>query len=176
MKVLIATRNQGKIEGARRAFERYFEDVVIEGVSVSSGVGDQPVNEEICIGAKNRIKNLKQYCREHGMIADLYVAIESGIHDFFGDWVISNIAIIEDNENFVSIGSSASFPVPQQYVQKIIDTDFNEVMNAVFEKDDNRRNNGGGIQLLTHNEISRIDLTEQAFIMALTRYINAKWN
>ncbi len=33
----------------------------------------------------------------------------------------------------------------------------------------------GGIQLLTHNEISRIDLTEMAFIMALTKFINENW-
>ena len=32
------------------------------------------------------------------------------------------------------------------------------------------------VSLLTHNEITRIDLTEYAFIMALTKYINEeKW-
>ena len=45
-------------------------------------------------------------------------------------------------------------------------------MNNIFEKDDNRHNNGGGIQLLSHNEVTRIDLTEMAFIMSLTKYIN----
>ena len=45
-------------------------------------------------------------------------------------------------------------------------------MNKIFTKDDERHNKGGGIQLLTHNKISRIDLTEMAFIMALTKYIN----
>jgi len=34
---------------------------------------------------------------------------------------------------------------------------------------------GGGIQLLSHDKISRIDLTEEAFIMALTKYINESW-
>lgn len=49
-------------------------------------------------------------------------------------------------------------------------------MNKVFTKDDERHNKGGGIQVLTHNRISRIDLTELAFIMALTEYINEeKW-
>ena len=45
----------------------------------------------------------------------------------------------------------------------------------VFEKDEERHNKGGGIQLLTHNKITRIDLTEMAFIMALTKYINENW-
>ncbi len=53
-----------------------------------------------------------------------------------------------------------------------IDTDLSQVMNKVFEKDDERHNKGGGIQLLTHNKISRIDLIEMAFVMALTKYIN----
>lgn len=39
MKVLIGTKNPGKIEGAYQAFNCYFEDVDIEGVSVSSEVG-----------------------------------------------------------------------------------------------------------------------------------------
>lgn len=35
----------------------------------------------------------------------------------------------------------------------------------------------GGISVLTRDEISRIDLTRDAFIMALTSHINAeKWN
>ena len=40
MKVLIATKNQGKIEGARRALEHYFNDVEIKGIPVESDVPD----------------------------------------------------------------------------------------------------------------------------------------
>ena len=58
MKILMGTKNPGKIEGAKEAFEKYFENVEIEGVPVSSDVGDQPINEEIFEGAKNRAKNL----------------------------------------------------------------------------------------------------------------------
>lgn len=45
-------------------------------------------------------------------------------------------------------------------------------MNTFFTRDEERRNKEGGIALLTHGEITRIDLTEEAFIMALTTYIN----
>ena len=60
MKILIGTKNPGKIEGARQAFEKYFTDIEIEGISVESEVGDQPINEKIFQGAKNRVKNLKK--------------------------------------------------------------------------------------------------------------------
>ena len=47
MKVLMGTKNPGKIEGAKQAFERYFNNVEIEGIPINSDVGDQPLNEEI---------------------------------------------------------------------------------------------------------------------------------
>ena len=176
MKVLIATKNQGKIEGAKKALERYFKDIEITGIPVESDVPDQPVNKEIYEGAKNRVRNLKSYAKENNISADLFLGIESGISDLLGRWMITNIAIIEDNGDFESYGTSPSFPVPENLVQNIIDTNFSEVMDIIFEEDKERHNHGGGIQLLTHNEISRIDLTEYAFIMALTKYINGeKW-
>lgn len=172
MKVLVATKNQGKIEGAKRALQNYFDNIEIIGIPVESDVSEQPVNDEIYNGAKNRVKNLKIYAKDNNLEADLYLSIESGINNSLGRWMITNIAVIEDNNNFESYGTSPSFPVPDRLVQDVIDTDLSQVMNTIFEKDEERHNKGGGIQLLTHNKISRIDLTEMAFIMALTKYIN----
>lgn len=173
MKVLIATKNQGKIEGAKRALLKYFDNIEIQGIPVNSDVSEQPVNDEIYTGAKNRVTNLKRYTQENNIEADLFLSIESGINNLLGRWMITNIAIIEDNTDFESYGASPSFPVPERLVKEIIDTDLSQVMNKIFTKDDERHNRGGGIQLLTHDKISRIDLTEMAFIMALTKYINA---
>lgn len=176
MKVLIGTKNKGKIEGAKKALEHYFENIEIVGIPVESDVPEQPVNDEIYIGAKNRVKNLKEYAKKNKIEADLYLGVESGITNALGKWMITNIAVIEDNTNFESYGTSPSFPVPDRLVKDIIDTDLSQVMNKVFTKDDERHNKGGGIQVLTQNRISRIDLTELAFIMALTEYINEdKW-
>ena len=169
MKVLIGTKNQGKIEGAKKALEHYFTDVELKGIPVESNVNEQPLNDEIYNGAKNRVKNLKEYAKENNIDADLYLGVESGINNSLGRWMITNIAVIEDNTDFESYGTSPSFPVPDRLVKDIIDTDLSQVMNTVFSKDDERHNRGGGIQLLTHNEITRIDLTEYAFIMALTK-------
>ena len=65
MKALIGTKNSGKIEAAKKALNRYFDNVEIEGIAVSSNVPDQPVNEEIYQGAKNRVTNLKKYAKEN---------------------------------------------------------------------------------------------------------------
>ncbi len=175
MKVLIATKNPGKIEGAKQALLNYFENVDIEGISVESNVSEQPVNDEIYIGAKNRVKNLKEYAKQNNIEANLYISIEIGITNKLGRWMITNIAVIEDNKDFESYGTSPSFPVPDKLVQDIINTDLSQVMDKIFTKDDERHNKGGGIQILTHNKISRIDLTEMAFMMALIKYINENW-
>ncbi len=176
MKVLIATKNKGKIEGAKKALSNYFDNIEIEGIPVESDVSEQPVNDEIYKGAKNRVKNLKKYAQKNNIEADLFLSIESGITNLLGRWMITNIAVIEDKTDFESYGTSPSFPVPDKLVKDIIDTDLSQVMNKIFTKDDERHNKGGGIQLLTHDKISRIDLTEMAFIMALTKYINKNWN
>ncbi len=58
MKILMGTKNPGKIQGAKEAFEKYFKNIEIEGIAVNSEVSAQPINEEIITGARNRVKNL----------------------------------------------------------------------------------------------------------------------
>jgi len=171
MKVIVASKNPGKIESAKKAFLNYFEDIEIEGIPTASDVSDQPLNDEIYLGAKNRVKNLKQYCKENNIKADLFVSVESGITNQLGRWMITNIAVIEDNKEFESYGTSPGFPVPEKYVEDIINTELGIVMDRIFETTD-LRSNKGGINFLTHDVISRIDLNAYAFIMALTKYIN----
>ena len=47
-------------------------------------------------------------------------------------------------------------------------------MDKIFEKND-LRSSIGGISFLTHEVINRIDLTRDAFVMALTQHINEVW-
>lgn len=148
MKVLIATKNQGKIEGAKRALLNYFDNIEIQGIPVESNVSEQPVNDETYIGAKNRVKNLKKYARENNIKADLYLGVESGINNLLGRWLITNIAVIEDNSDFESYGAGPSFPIPEKLVQDVIDTELSQVMNKIFEEDEERHNKGGGIRVI----------------------------
>lgn len=171
MKVMIATQNKAKIEGATQAFAEYFKEFEIEGIGTSSDVSEQPVNEEIYKGAQNRVKNLREIAKEQGKEADYYMAVESGITNCLGEWTILSIAIIEDKEGFKSWGVSPGFPVPQKYVQEIIQTDLSKVMDNIFHQEELRAGKGG-INLLTKGKITRIGQTKEAFIMALTQFIN----
>lgn len=173
MKVLIGTKNPGKIEGARQAFEKYFTDIEIEGVSVESEVGNQPINEDIFKGAKNRVKNLKRYAKENNIKADFYISSEAGITNLLGDWIDINAVVIEDSKGFQSVGTSQGFPIPEKYIKEIKETELGKVMDKIF--DGNELGKGkGGISFLTKDKITRIDLTRNAFIMALTKHINGE--
>ena len=56
-------------------------------------------------------------------------------------------------------------------MKEIQETELGKVMDRIFNG--NELNKGqGGISLLTHGELTRIDLTRNAFMVALTKYIN----
>ena len=171
MKILMGTKNQGKIEGAKQAFKKYFEDFEIEGIPVSSNVGDQPINEEILQGAKNRVKNLKKYAINNNMEADFYISSEAGITNLLGEWIDINIVVIEDSKGFQSVGTSQGFPIPDKYIDEIKETELGKVMDKIFSEKELGKGKGG-ISFLTKSEVSRIDLTRNAFIMALISHIN----
>ena len=171
MKVLIGTKNPGKIEGAKKAFENYFENVEVIGIKVPSNVSEQPVGKETFLGAKNRVDNLIEYAKENNIDADYFVAVESGINNDLGFWAITNIAVVKNSLGEIGVGSSESFPVPNKYVDTIINESLAPIMDKLFEES-NLRSSVGGISLLTHDVLSRIDLTTHAFVMALTPFIN----
>ncbi len=173
MKVLVATKNPGKIEGVKQAFEKYFNDIQIEGISVSSDVGDQPINEEILQGAKNRVKNIKEYAINNNIEADFYVSSEAGITKLLGEWIDINAVVIEDSKGLQSVGTSQGFPIPDKYIEEIKETELGKVMDKIFSGKELGKGKGG-ISFLTKDEVSRIDLTRNAFIMALTKHINGE--
>ncbi len=171
MKILIGTKNPGKIKGAKEAFEKYYDKIDIEGIPVSSNVSEEPVNNEIYLGTRNRVNNLIKYANENNIDAEYFLGIESGITNLLGKWVIINIAVIKDKKGYESIGTSSGFPVPDKYVEEIINTDLGKVMDKIFNEEELRKGKGG-ISFLTHDIINRIDLTREAFIMAFTQFLN----
>lgn len=173
MKILMGTKNPGKIKGAKKAFLKYFDNVEIEGVKTDSEVGDQPFDKEILQGAKNRVKNLKIYAQENNIKADFYIASEAGVTNLLGDWIDINAAVIESSDGLQSIGISQGFEIPEKYIEEIRESELGKVMDKIFSGVDLGKGKGG-ISYLTKDEVSRIDLTESAFIMALIKHINGE--
>ena len=173
MKVLIGTNNKGKVEGAKQAFEKFYKNVEVIGIPISSDVSDEPVNDEIYIGASNRVNNLVKYAEQNNIGAHFFIGVESGITNKLGKWCIIPIAVIKDKNGFESFGTGSAFPVPDKYVEEIINTDLGKVMDKIF-KGNGLKNEKGGIAHLTNDVITRYDLAREAFIMALTQFINGE--
>lgn len=174
MKVLLGSTNPGKIKGVEQTFKKYYENVEVLGVKVESNVPDQPVNAETFEGTKNRVNNLTTYARLSNMNVDFFVGVESGLIEIFNQWFIVEIAVIRDKYGKESIGLSAATPVPSKYVEPMIEKTMYKVMTqdlgATFTSEES------GTGWLTRNAITRIDLTQQALIMALTKFLNKQWN
>ena len=174
MKALIGTMNSGKIQGAKEALEKYYDEVEVEGYKASSDVGEQPISEETLEGARNRALNTKTYAEVNGIDADLFMGIESGMIELYGSWFIANFAVVIDKEGYESIGVGPIFPIPKQYVEDIRNLGFGPVMEKLFAEKAFRTGKGG-IDSITNHSISRIDITRDAFIMALTKHVNDYW-
>lgn len=171
MKVLIGTTNPGKIQGAKEALEVFFKDIEISGVKVPSNVADQPVNEDTYNGARNRVDNLIEYAKQNNIEADYYLGVESGICNFYNTWMIVNFAVIKDKDGYESVGIGPAFPVPKTYVEEIIATSLGQVLDKIYSTSASGQGKGG-VNSLTHDSISRIDITREAFIMAMTQHAN----
>ncbi len=174
MKILIATENVVKVEACQAAFEEYFDEVEVEAVSVPSEVGEMPLNDEIGQGTKNRIQNLKKYAKENHLSVDYYVAVESGINNYFNSWMITSVTGIENDLGLTSYSTSPSYPVPEDSVEEIIRDGLGVVMDRIFKEDDSKHHKGG-IGFLTHGKITRKNLIQESIMMALIRIINENW-
>lgn len=172
MKILVGSKNPVKIQAAKEAFELYYENVEVVGYPAESGVNEQPVNEEIFLGAKNRSLNLRKYAEENGIEADFFASVESGMTDKLGDWVITNVAVVIDKNGKVSMGTSAGFPVPHRLVDEIKEKSLGVVMGNLSGEDDISKKYGG-VYFLTR-KITRDDLSRDAFVMALTKFVNGE--
>ena len=167
IKILIGSKNKAKIEGAKLAFEKYFSDFEIISENMPSNVNDQPINEEIILGARNRIKGLKDLKMKD---IDFYISSEAGLISIGKTWININMGIIEDSSGYESIGTSQGFMIPNNKVEIIKEKSLGVVMDEMFNAHGLSKLKGG-INLLTLGEVSRIQLVRDSFILALVPFI-----
>ena len=177
MKILVGSKNPGKIQGVKEAFELFFEDVDVVGFNANSEVPEQPINEQTMLGAKNRVKNLKKHAEVENISADYFVAVESGLVNIYGEEVIINACYIENACGQNSVGFSEGFPIPNGKFEDIKNKGFGRVFDETFkiDHDPNKPKVMGGINTLTNGKISRIRLTSDAVVMALTKFLHEEW-
>ncbi|MGF1755617.1 inosine/xanthosine triphosphatase [Vibrio makurazakiensis] len=164
--VVIASLNPAKINAVKSAFTSAFpeQEFEFQGVSVPSGVADQPMsNDETHLGSVNRVNNAQQVLPN----ADFYVGLEAGIEES----VTFAWMVIESNGQRGQ-SRSASLMLPPIVIEKLKQAnELGDVMDEVFGTD-NIKQKGGAIGLLTHNQLTRSSVYHQALILALIPFMN----
>ena len=146
--------------------EQAFE---VEGVSVESGVADQPKSDnETYQGAYNRAQNASQAQPE----ADYWVGLEGGIEA--KDEAMESFAwmVVKSKDGRTGRAKTGTFFLPPQVAQLIHEgKELGEADDIVFKKS-NSKQAGGAIGILTHGVVDRAAYYTEAIIFALIPFKN----
>lgn len=170
--IIVASQNPVKLEAVKMAFERMLsgKELSVEGVSVSSGVSDQPMSDtETLQGAHNRALNARDASPE----ADFWVGVEGGSEDVGTEmrtfaWVV----ILSRDTDSLGKARTAAFLVPQEVAALVRQgKELGEADDIVFGRVNSKQQNGA-VGILTNDAITRVDLYAPAVMMALIPFTN----
>ncbi|ODP96500.1 inosine/xanthosine triphosphatase [Salinivibrio sp. SS3] len=162
--VIVTSKNPAKIAAVEAAFYDAFPDTLFTftGVSVASGVAEQPMTEqETYAGACNRVRHAKAEYE-----GDFYVGVEAGLdgqHTFA--WMMI------DDGTTQGEARSASLPLPPEALDALHQgEELGDVMDRMFATE-NVKQKGGAIGMLTGHRLTRSSVYHQALIMALIPFM-----
>ena len=174
MKINVASLNKQKVRAVEELVRLYpmLAGANVEGVSVESGVGDQPKSlEETVNGAINRAKLAFKEC-------DYSFGIESGLmqvpHTKTGIMDLC-VCAIYDGKN-IHLGLSSAFEPPKVIYDLMHDKGMNmsdATLAAGLTKHKHVGSEEGLIGILTHGRLDRLAYTKQAVVTALIHLENA---
>ncbi|MDO8967693.1 MAG: inosine/xanthosine triphosphatase [Algoriphagus sp.] len=168
--VLVGSKNPVKISCTEDAFTRAFnKSFLVEGINAASGVSDQPMgDQETLQGAINRAKNSRDVFPE----AHYWVGIEGGLdEDEAGMFAFAWIFIL-DTTGKTSQSKTGTFYLPAA-VSKLVKEGMELGMadDTVFNQE-NSKQQGGSVGILTHGIVDRNEYYRQAIILALIPFLN----
>lgn len=169
-KVIIASQNSVKINAVKTGFTKMFplDNFTFQGVSVSSNVKDQPMNnKETIAGSINRAKNAKKQFQD----ADYWVGIEGGIEKNHGEMEAFAWVVIE-SQTKQGKARTGTFYLPQKVITLINNgKELGEADDIVFGNKNSKQKNGA-VGILTGNIIVRTRFYSDAVILALIPFKN----
>ncbi len=170
-KLVVASKNPVKIAAVREGFARMFpaETFLLDGVSVLSGVSDQPMSDaETLEGAWNRAHRAASAAPD----TDFWIGIEGGVEDKAGELEAFAWVVIKSREGKIGKGRSSAFFLPQKVAELIRQgKELGEADDIVFARTNSKQENGA-VGLLTRNAIDRTHYYTDAVILALIPFAN----
>ncbi|MEQ8473008.1 MAG: inosine/xanthosine triphosphatase [Marinoscillum sp.] len=169
-RVIVASKNPVKINSTKEGFQKIFPGLSFqfEGVSVSSGVSEQPMtDEETLQGAINRAQNAQKELPT----ADYWVGIEGGIDEAKDGMLAFAWIVIISNER-IGKSRTSTFYLPPKVVELIHDgVELGHANDQVFGEK-NSKHKGGAVGSLTGGVLGRTEYYVQAVMLALVPFKN----
>ncbi len=171
MKIVVASRNPVKLKATAAAFAAMLPDTPAEilGISVESGVADQPRgDDETRRGARQRADN----ARVAEPDADYWVGLEGGV-DVFGDTLMTFAWMsICEADGRRGETRSVGLPLPTA-IKALVDQglELGDANDQVFGTV-NSKHQGGAFGLLTDGRYTRESVYVEALCVALVPLIN----
>ena len=167
--VLVGSKNPTKTNAVFSAFKEVFKvPIEVVGLSVSSGVPDQPMScVETKKGATNRAKNITNKS------ADYHIGIEGGCS--YEDGVLFAFAwVVTLSKKRKGLGKTSLFQLPKE-IQKLIEqgVELGEADDLVFNRK-NSKQKDGAVGILTGGLVDRSKYYKEAVVMSLIPFINKK--
>lgn len=165
-RIIVASRNPIKINAALQGFQEMWPETAyeVEGVSVPSGVSDQPIGDaETYQGAYNRVQNARKQHPE----ADFWVGIEGGnIRTSDGGMEVMAWVVVQSRTQ-IGKARTAGFYLPQRLIDLIDEGyELGHADDIVFGVDNSKQTTGSA-GLLTGGVMHRLRFYVPAVILAL---------
>lgn len=175
MKIVVASKNPVKVQAVKDAFKARFPGaaLILEAVSVESGVGDQPMSDqETRQGAYNRVSHSRQAVPD----ADFWVGLEGGLEIIDDEMMASAWMVIESADGKTGEARTPTLPLPPE-VQQLVHSglELGEANDRVFSTL-NSKQGGGAFGLLTDGLYTRGGVYTQSLILALIPLTHPLWN
>ncbi|MEL6187673.1 MAG: inosine/xanthosine triphosphatase [Myxococcota bacterium] len=171
MRVIVASQNPVKIRAAEAGFQNVFADpsLTIDGVSVPSGVSDQPLgDDETLTGAHNRAARAAEAHSD----ADYTVGIEGGCTVHGDDVSVYAWVVVRAADGTTGRSKTATFYLPREVGVLVRDgLELGDADDQVFGQSNSKQANGS-VGLLTGDRITRETYYTPAIIMALIPFMN----
>lgn len=169
-RIVVASRNPAKLRAALGAFQRVFPDrrFDVEGVSVPSGVGHQPMSdEETLLGARNRAEGARRLAPD----ADFWVGMEGGVEEHPAG-LASFAWIVVLSRSQAGQGRSGVFFLPEPVARLVRSgVELGDANDRVFATQGSKLE-AGAIGLLTRGALDRVELYEHATVLALVPFVH----
>jgi inosine/xanthosine triphosphatase len=170
IRIVVASKNPIKVQAATQGFQRMFpeEEISTRMVSAPSGVSDQPFSDQEALqGAASRAHHARELTRE----ADYWVGIEGGVQDWDSEMAAFAWVVVLGHD-LSGKGRTGTFFLPEAVVELIRQgKELGEADDIVFNRSNSKLENGA-IGILTGDVIDRVQLYEQAVILALVPFKN----